>query len=175
MRGRQKIAIVGAGLGGAAAATLLQQAGFDVEVFEQAPEFTRLGAGIHIGPNVMKIFRRMGLEQKLEQANYPLSELDIEPFGDQDIEISAVLQPSLIEIVVADDGPGFPAEILQRFGQPYQSTKSRPGAGLGLFLLTNVLRTLGGSAQPANRRGGGALITLSIPLEALAAPEARAP
>lgn len=43
MRGRQKIAIVGAGLGGAAAATLLQQAGFDVEVFEQAPEFTRLG------------------------------------------------------------------------------------------------------------------------------------
>jgi len=66
MRGRQKIAIVGAGLGGAAAATLLQQAGFDVEVFEQAPEFTRLGAGIHIGPNVMKIFRRMGLEQKLE-------------------------------------------------------------------------------------------------------------
>lgn len=66
MRGRQKIAIVGAGLGGAAAATLLQQAGFDVEVFEQAPAFTRLGAGIHIGPNVMKIFRRMGLEQKLE-------------------------------------------------------------------------------------------------------------
>ncbi|URD45487.1 FAD-dependent monooxygenase (plasmid) [Pseudomonas sp. BYT-5] len=66
MRGKQKIAIVGAGLGGAAAATLLQQAGFNVEVYEQAPEFTRLGAGIHIGPNVMKIFRRMGLEQKLE-------------------------------------------------------------------------------------------------------------
>ncbi|MCY1419549.1 6-hydroxynicotinate 3-monooxygenase [compost metagenome] len=66
MRGKQKIAVVGAGLGGAAAATLLQQAGFDVEVFEQAPEFSRLGAGIHIGPNVMKIFRRMGLEQQLE-------------------------------------------------------------------------------------------------------------
>lgn len=42
MRGRQKIAIVGAG-SGAAAATLLQQAGFDVEVFEQAPEFTAWG------------------------------------------------------------------------------------------------------------------------------------
>lgn len=61
-----KIAIVGAGLGGAAAATLLQQAGFDVEVFEQAPEFSRLGAGIHVGPNVMKIFRRMGLEKALD-------------------------------------------------------------------------------------------------------------
>lgn len=95
--------------------------------------------------------------------------------GASRVEISAVLQPGQIEIVVADDGPGFPAEILQRFGQPYQSTKSRPGAGLGLFLLTNVLRTLGGAAQPANRRGGGALITLSIPLEALAAPAMRAP
>lgn len=61
-----KIAIVGAGLGGAAAATLLQKAGFDVEVYEQAPEFSRLGAGIHVGPNGMKVFRRMGLEKALE-------------------------------------------------------------------------------------------------------------
>src|SRR5690606_26499834 len=68
----QKIAIVGAGLGGAAAATLLQQAGFDVEVYEQAPEFSRLGAGIHVGSNAMKIFRRMGLEDKLnEMGSHP--------------------------------------------------------------------------------------------------------
>ena len=33
----QKIAIIGAGLGGAAAGRLLQRAGFDVEVYEQAP------------------------------------------------------------------------------------------------------------------------------------------
>jgi 2-polyprenyl-6-methoxyphenol hydroxylase and related FAD-dependent oxidoreductases len=62
----QKIAIVGAGLGGAAAAALLQQAGFDVDVYEQAPEFSRLGAGIHVGPNVMKVFRRLGIEKQLE-------------------------------------------------------------------------------------------------------------
>ena len=37
------------------------------------------------------------LEQKLEQANYPLSELDIEPFGEQDIEISAVLLATSID------------------------------------------------------------------------------
>ncbi|WP_095102530.1 FAD-dependent monooxygenase [Pseudomonas sp. Irchel 3A5] len=61
----QKIAIVGAGLGGAAAATLLQQAGFKVDIYEQAPEFSRIGAGIHMGPNIMKIFRRMGIEQQL--------------------------------------------------------------------------------------------------------------
>jgi len=62
---KQKIAIVGAGLGGAAAATLLQKAGFQVDVYEQAPAFSRIGAGIHMGPNIMKIFRRMGIEQKL--------------------------------------------------------------------------------------------------------------
>ncbi|KIH84395.1 FAD-dependent monooxygenase [Pseudomonas batumici] len=67
MASTQKIAIVGAGLGGAAAATLLQQAGFDVSIYEQAPEFSRLGAGIHMGPNIMKIFRRMGIEQQLDR------------------------------------------------------------------------------------------------------------
>jgi 6-hydroxynicotinate 3-monooxygenase len=65
MPNTQTIAIVGAGLGGAAAATLLQQAGFKVNIYEQAPEFSRIGAGIHMGPNIMKIFRRMGIEQQL--------------------------------------------------------------------------------------------------------------
>lgn len=59
------IAVIGAGLGGAAAAALLNDAGFEVDVFEKAPEFVRLGAGIHIGPNVMKIFRKIGLEDRL--------------------------------------------------------------------------------------------------------------
>lgn len=61
------IAVIGAGLGGAAASALLLNAGFSVHTFEQAPEFTRLGAGIHIGPNVMKIFRQIGLEKRLEE------------------------------------------------------------------------------------------------------------
>lgn len=61
-----RIAIVGAGLGGAAAAASLQQAGFEVDIYEQAPYFARLGAGIHMGPNVLKIFRRQGIEKQLE-------------------------------------------------------------------------------------------------------------
>ena len=65
MRRPQKIAVIGAGLGGAAAGALLQQAGFAVDVYEQAESFSRLGAGIHVGPNVMKVFRRLGLEDAL--------------------------------------------------------------------------------------------------------------
>ena len=63
MNKAKKIAVIGAGLGGASMGLLLQRAGFDVYVYEQAAEFSRLGAGIHIGPNIMKIFREMGLEQ----------------------------------------------------------------------------------------------------------------
>ncbi|MBN3726826.1 FAD-dependent monooxygenase [Burkholderia sp. Ac-20379] len=60
-----RIAIVGAGLGGTAAAALLQRSGYDVKLYEQAPSFSRLGAGIHLGPNVMKIMRKIGCEDAL--------------------------------------------------------------------------------------------------------------
>lgn len=59
------IAVIGAGLGGAAAMALLDQAGFNARIYEQAEEFSRLGAGIHIGPNIMKVFREIGLEETL--------------------------------------------------------------------------------------------------------------
>ncbi|GAJ28161.1 FAD-dependent monooxygenase [Acidomonas methanolica] len=61
-----RIGIVGAGMGGIAAAALLQRAGFDVILFDQSPAFSRLGAGIQFGPNVMKILRRLDLEAPLE-------------------------------------------------------------------------------------------------------------
>ena len=44
---------------------LLQQRGCSVRIFEQASEFTRLGAGINLSPNVMKILRAVGAEKRL--------------------------------------------------------------------------------------------------------------
>ena len=44
----KKILIVGAGLGGLAAAACLLKAGFDVEVYEQAPMLAEVGAGIQM-------------------------------------------------------------------------------------------------------------------------------
>lgn len=60
---KPKIAVVGAGLGGSTAAALLQKQGFDVTVYEQAPAFKRLGAAIHLGPNLVKILRLLGLAE----------------------------------------------------------------------------------------------------------------
>src|SRR3954454_19253598 len=68
------IAIIGAGMGGLAAAGALRRVGIDITVYEQAAHFTRLGAGIQIGCNAMKVLRGLGLEQRLRsQSFYPRS------------------------------------------------------------------------------------------------------
>jgi salicylate hydroxylase/6-hydroxynicotinate 3-monooxygenase len=68
------IAIVGAGMGGLATAAALRRVGIDVTVYEQATQFARIGAGIQIGCNAMKVLRRLGLEHRLRaQSFYPRS------------------------------------------------------------------------------------------------------
>jgi 2-polyprenyl-6-methoxyphenol hydroxylase-like FAD-dependent oxidoreductase len=59
------IAIVGAGIGGLAAAGALRQVGFDATVFEQAEKFVRVGAGIQQSPNAVKVHRGLGIEERL--------------------------------------------------------------------------------------------------------------
>jgi len=61
------ISIVGGGIGGLAAAVLLTQDGHRVRVFEQASRFARVGAGIQMTPNAMKVLRRIGAEATLRK------------------------------------------------------------------------------------------------------------
>ena len=68
------IAIIGAGMGGLATAAALRRIGIDVMVYEQASQFARIGAGIQIGYNAMKVLRELGLEARLRaQSFYPRS------------------------------------------------------------------------------------------------------
>ena len=85
------------------------------------------------------------------------------------IALTASRDGGMAVIEISDRGPGFSDEMIERFGQPYSSTKGRPGGGLGLFLLVNVLRKLGGSASVANRDAGGAVVRVILPLSAVAA------
>ena len=67
-----EIAVIGAGIGGMAAAVLLHRAGFTVRVHEQAGEFLRLGAGIQQSPNAVKVLRALGIEDRVRAvANAP--------------------------------------------------------------------------------------------------------
>jgi 6-hydroxynicotinate 3-monooxygenase len=65
MKRTTRIAVIGAGLGGMTVAGLLQRSGFPVKVYEQAPAFSRIGAGIHLSANVMMVMRRLGIETAL--------------------------------------------------------------------------------------------------------------
>jgi salicylate hydroxylase/6-hydroxynicotinate 3-monooxygenase len=62
---RLSVAVIGAGIGGLATATALSQMGIEVQVYEQASKFSRIGAGIQQSPNAMKVLRRLGLEPRL--------------------------------------------------------------------------------------------------------------
>jgi 2-polyprenyl-6-methoxyphenol hydroxylase-like FAD-dependent oxidoreductase len=77
MKSAGTIAIVGAGMGGLAAAATLRRAGFDVRIYEQAPRFARIGAGIQMMPNSMKVLRRIGVEDQVRaKAFEPYSHLN---------------------------------------------------------------------------------------------------
>jgi salicylate hydroxylase/6-hydroxynicotinate 3-monooxygenase len=68
------IAVIGAGMGGLATAASLRRVGIDATVYEQAPRFTRLGAGIQVGCNAMQVLRELGLEDRMRrEAFYPRS------------------------------------------------------------------------------------------------------
>ena len=60
-----KSAIVGAGIGGLAAASAMARGGFTVEVYERAPALLDQGAGITMAPNATRVLFHLGLEPAL--------------------------------------------------------------------------------------------------------------
>ena len=65
-----RIAIIGAGMGGLAAAAALRRDGADVTIYEQAQKFARIGAGIQMTPNAVMALRGLGLEEKLKSVGF---------------------------------------------------------------------------------------------------------
>lgn len=64
------VAIVGAGIGGLTAAATLRRVGIEVQVYEQASKFARIGAGIQQAPNAIKVLRELGLEPHLRSVAF---------------------------------------------------------------------------------------------------------
>ena len=64
-------------MGGLTAAATLRLAGFDVTLYEQASRFARIGAGIQMMPNSMKVLRRIGVEARVRSTSFePYSHLN---------------------------------------------------------------------------------------------------
>jgi len=77
MRKAFSIAIIGAGIGGLAAAAALRRIGLDATVYEQTEVFARVGAGIQQSPNAVKVHRGLGIEDRLRAVAFaPTSSLN---------------------------------------------------------------------------------------------------
>ena len=69
--------IIGGGIGGLCAAIALKQRGFEVRVYESAPELKPVGAGILVAPNAMNILQRLGLAQEIVEAGIALEQMNL--------------------------------------------------------------------------------------------------
>lgn len=69
-----------------------------------------------------------------------------------------------LEFAVTDTGPGFSPEALRHGLDPFFTTKGVAGSGLGLAMVYDQVKLAGGSVRLANATGGGAVVTLRLPL-----------
>ncbi|MEZ4299912.1 MAG: ATP-binding protein [Polyangiaceae bacterium] len=68
-------------------------------------------------------------------------------------------------LTLDDDGPGIPADLLEKLGEPFLTTKEPgEGMGLGLYLARGLIEPLGGRLTLENKPPRGARATLELPL-----------
>lgn len=71
-------------------------------------------------------------------------------------------EDGLVELRVLDQGPGLPAEVIERIFDPFFTTKPH-GTGLGLTIAHRLVEAHGGALQARNRAGGGAEFVVTLP------------
>ena len=70
-----------------------------------------------------------------------------------------------VELRIEDDGPGFPAEALDKVFEPFFTTKGAGGTGLGLATVFAIVRDAKGGVQASNGPEGGAVVEVWFPLQ----------
>jgi two-component system sensor histidine kinase RegB len=95
-------------------------------------------------------------------------------FARSEVRIVARWDDSHVEVEVADDGRGFPPEVIDRLGDPYVTTRrmaqdpppgEHGGLGLGIFIAKTLLERSGARLVFTNLKGEGqgAAVTISWP------------
>jgi len=75
---------------------------------------------------------------------------------------TSVLDDGMIEVTVADIGPGIPGDIAGRLFEPFVSNK-RDGMGLGLSISRSIIEAHGGRLTAGPKPGGGTILRFTIP------------
>jgi C4-dicarboxylate-specific signal transduction histidine kinase len=72
--------------------------------------------------------------------------------------------PAAGQVIVSDTGPGIPAEDRVAILRPFVTSSVRHGIGLGLPVSAELAQAMSGTLVLGDRAGGGAALTLSLPL-----------
>jgi len=86
------------------------------------------------------------------------------------IGVDWAIAGTMVEIAIADDGPGIAPDLLVRLGRPFESGQAERsdvagsgGTGLGLAISQDLARMQGGSLDIASTLGSGTTVTLRLP------------
>jgi signal transduction histidine kinase len=82
-----------------------------------------------------------------------------------ELEVRTGMEEGVAVVEIADDGPGFSEEASRRLFEPYFTTKSE-GTGLGMALTYRIIVEHGGAISARNRPGGGAVVSIRLPVRA---------
>ena len=87
--------------------------------------------------------------------------------GDE-IEVRAGAEDGHVVVMVVDHGPGIPADqhrlIFEKFGRVNSGGRSKPGAGLGLFIARSIAEAHGGTLEVESEAGSGTAFVLRVPV-----------
>jgi signal transduction histidine kinase len=87
--------------------------------------------------------------------------------GDE-IDVRAAAEDGAVVVSVQDHGPGIPLEqqrlVFEKFGRVNSGGRSKPGAGLGLFIARSIAEAHGGTLDVRSEPGAGATFTVRLPL-----------
>ncbi len=92
-----------------------------------------------------------------------------ETFAKSRVKVSFSRSMENLQIIVSDDGEGFPEDVLARAGQPWNSTRQGDEGhrGLGIFIAQALIEAVGGSILFGNSVSGGGEVKIILPLSAI--------
>ena len=104
-----------------------------------------------------------GDESSLQRAMLNLVDNAVR-YAATEVRVTVVEDRTFVDVAVADDGPGFPDELLPRvFDRFTRDPGSGGGMGLGLSITSAIAAAHGGHVSAANLPGGGAEVRLRLP------------
>ena len=143
-------------------------AAFLREILDERIEKSEIAFFIQINPQdsgaLPQIRRRPEIVQALDDVFR-----NAETFANSRVTVSANHSQQNLQIVVADDGEGFPNDVLARAGQPWNSTRQGDEGhrGLGIFIAQTLIEAVGGSILFGNSVAGGGEVKIILPMSAL--------